>query len=259
MREKASERDDQEVARVTEQAARRPAGSATGAVLAVVIGVVVVLAAWQGVRNLANLGYEPATTVARTVPGHGVTLTLDSFPNSYPCHGSASGAAGGGDNPDWVTFCPSTSLQVPANTLVTMTIMQYDTSTTLHNPFFDKVRGTIGGVMSVNGRSITGVSASEAAHTFTLESLPSNEPSKYFYVSVPLVGVPSTSPDVLEIAGHHYPKPNVIRFQFRTGAPGTYVWHCYDPCGTGLSGYQHGFGGPMATTGYMSGTMTVVK
>jgi hypothetical protein len=53
----------------------------------------------------------------------------------------------------------------------------------------------------------------------------------------------------------------VIVFKFKTGAPGKYVWHCYVPCGSGLAGEgvggQEGFGGPMATTGYMAGTVTV--
>ena len=49
----------------------------------------------------------------------------------------------------------------------------------------------------------------------------------------------------------------MIVFRFRTGGPGTYIWHCYVPCGTGLDGLQEGFGGPMATTGYMAGTVTV--
>ncbi len=234
------------------------AGGPLGALVAVVLGFAVVLGAWFGVSRLANLGYEPTVLAAHTSAGQDASITLESYPNSYPCHGSASGAPGGGDNPGWVTFCPSTSLQLPANTVVTVEILQYDTPTTLHNQFFDKVRGTVGGTMLLNGRPISGVPASDVAHTFTLQSLPSNQPSKYFFVSVPLVGVANTAPNAETIAGHHYPRPNVIRFQFRTGAPGVYVWHCYDPCGTGLEGYQHGFGGPMATTGYMSGTIKVV-
>jgi hypothetical protein len=243
---------------VAERRTQKPAGGPVGAVLAVVIGFVVVLGAWQGVRVLTNLGYEPTALVASTAPAHRAFVTLESYPNSYPCHGSASGAPGGGGNPGWVTFCPSTSLQVPANSLVTMTILEYDTATTLHNSFFDKVRGTLGGTMSLNGSPIAGVPASDVAHTFTLQSLPNNAPGQYLFLSVPLVGVASTAPNAVTIAGHPYPKPNVIRFQFRTGAPGTYIWHCYDPCGTGLGGYQHGFGGPMATTGYMAGTLAVV-
>ncbi|MHB8189635.1 MAG: hypothetical protein ACYDHP_04270 [Ferrimicrobium sp.] len=237
---------------------QKSAGSPLGAVVAVVVGFIVILGAWLGVSALTNLGYEPTALAASTAPGQGASVTLESYPNSYPCHGSASGAPGGGDNPGWVTFCPSTSIKLPANSLVTITILQYDTPATLHNQFFDKVRGTLGGTMSLNGRPVTGVSASDVAHTFTLQSLPSNVPSKYFFLSVPLVGVADTAANAVTIAGHRYPKPNVIRFQFRTGAPGKYIWHCYDPCGTGLEGYQHGFGGPMATTGYMSGTVTVV-
>jgi len=57
------------------------------------------------------------------------------------------------------------------------------------------------------------------------------------------------------------PAPNVIVFRFRTGAPGQYIWKCYDPCGSGLAGDgiggQNNFGGAMATTGYMAGTLTV--
>ncbi len=237
---------------------QRTAGGPLGAVVAVVVGFVVVLGAWFGVSSLASLGYEPAVLAAHTTAGQGAFITLESYPDSYPCHGSVGGSPGGGDNPNWVTFCPTTSLQLPANTLVTVEILQYDTPTALHNQFFDKVRGTIGGTMLLNGKPISGVPASDVAHTFTLQSLPSNQPSKYFFVSIPLVGVADTAPNAVTIAGHQYPKPNVIRFRFRTGAPGIYVWHCYDPCGAGLAGYQHGFGGPMATTGYMSGTIKVV-
>jgi hypothetical protein len=35
--------------------------------------------------------------------------------------------------------------------------------------------------------------------------------------------------------------------------PGQYIWQCFDPCGSGFNG----FGGPMSTKGYMSGTLTV--
>ena len=48
-------------------------------------------------------------------------------------------------------------------------------------------------------------------------------------------------------------KPIVTEFSFITGAPGHYIWQCIDPCGRGFNG----FGGPMSTKGYMSGTLTV--
>jgi hypothetical protein len=203
------------------------------------------------VRAGSGLGYEPAATRSTT----GASISLSAFPDSMVCHGS-----GGGPHPEWVSYCPSTSIKLPANTTVTVTIYQYDSSTSLHNPFFDQVRGTVGGTMTVNGRAMTGLSPDAAGHTFTIQT-PPDEKEYPLFVSVPLMGVPDNAPNAVTINGSQYPKPNVIVFRFRTGGPGTYVWHCYIPCGTGLAGAgiggQEGFGGPMATTGYMSGTVTV--
>ena len=47
--------------------------------------------------------------------------------------------------------------------------------------------------------------------------------------------------------------PVVTTFSFITGDPGTYIWQCIAPCGSNFNG----FGGPMSTKGYMSGTITV--
>lgn len=203
------------------------------------------------VRASGGLGYEPPATAATT----GANITLGAFPDSMACHGS-----GGGPHPEWVSYCPSTSIKVPANTVVTVTIMQYDSSTALHNPFFDKVRGTIGGTMTVNGQAMTQLPPTSSGHTFTIQT-PPDENEYPLFVSVPLAGVPSNAPNAVTVNGNPYPKPNVIVFRFKTGGPGMYVWHCYVPCGTGLAGDgiggQDNFGGPMGTTGYMSGTLTV--
>jgi hypothetical protein len=203
------------------------------------------------VRAQKGLGYEPAAVGSTT----GARVTLSAFPDSMACHGS-----GGGPHPDWVTYCPSTTIKVPAYSTVAVTIYQYDSATTLHNPFFARVRGTVGGTMTVNGRPVSQVTPDAAGHTFTIQT-PPNAKEFQLFVNVPLVGVPDSAPNSVTINGSPYPKPNVIVFKFRTGAPGSYVWHCYVPCGTGLAGDglggQTGFGGPMATTGYMSGTLTV--
>lgn len=203
------------------------------------------------VRGQRGLGYEPAAARSTT----GATVTLGALPDSMACHGS-----GGGPHPTWVTYCPTTTLRVPAHNTVTVTIDQYDTATTLHNSFFDQVRGTIGGTMTVNGKTMNRVSLDAAGHTFTIQTPPNSNEDQLF-VSVPLLGVPDNAPNAVTVNGNRYPKPNVIVFQFRTGGPGTYVWHCYIPCGTGLAGEgvggQNNFGGPMSTTGYMSGTLTV--
>ena len=146
-----------------------------------------------------------------------------------------------------------------AMSTITVTIRQYDSSTTLHNYWFSKVSGTVGDVMYLSGEPLRSVNPAALSHTFTIQTPPGVKDQ--LFVSVPLVGVPDNAPNAVTINGNPYPKPNVIVFKFRTGAPGTYVWKCYDPCGTGLYGDglngQNNFGGPMATTGYMAGTLTV--
>jgi hypothetical protein len=58
---------------------------------------------------------------------------------------------------------------------------------------------------------------------------------------------------------YQYPKPNIIEFQFRTGPAGhTYIWHCYVPCGNDRES-PYGFSGPMSTTGFMAGTISVTN
>jgi len=100
------------------------------------------------------------------------------------------------------------------------------------------------------------VSPNAPGHTFTIQTPPDTSETNLF-VNVPLLGVSASAPNRVTIAGQPYPKPVVIVFTFKTGSPGQYVWHCYVPCGTGLAGAEEGFGGPMATTGYMAGTLTV--
>jgi hypothetical protein len=223
-----------------------------GVIVAVVVTAAVFLLVVVAVRGQHGLGYEPPVAKATS----GVNVELSALPDSYACHGSTSGAPGGGPHSTWVTYCPSTSIKVPAYSVVTVTIRQYDTSTTLHNSFFAEVRGTVGDVMFVNGRLVREVKPESPGHTFTIQTPPDTNETNLF-VNVPLPGVSENAPNQVTIAGHAYPRPDVIVFRFKTGSPGQYVWHCYIPCGTGLAGEQEGFGGPMATTGYMAGTLTV--
>jgi hypothetical protein len=223
-----------------------------GVIAALVVTGGLFVALVFGVRAIDGLGYEPPAAAST----QGASITLSVFPDSYPCHGNNSGAPGGGANPTWVTYCPSTSIRVPAYSTVTVTIKQYDTATPLHNSYFDQVMGTVGNVMYVNGRAVQHVSPDAAAHSFTIQT-PPNPGETALFVNVPLPGVSASAPNSVTIAGQKYPKPNVIVFRFKTGSPGQYVLHCYVPCGTGLAGGQEGFGGPMATIGYMSGMLTV--
>jgi hypothetical protein len=224
-----------------------------GIIVSVVLGFGILAGALFGLRSAGGLGYEPSYVAKATPNGAGAaTLALQTYPDSQVCH-----AAAGVPQIDWVSYCPSTSLEVPANSLITVVISNYDSSTALINAYFRQVHGTIGGVEMVNNQPVSEVSADDVSHTFTLQSVPN---AAYpIFVSVPLVGVATNAPTPITINGNSYPKPNVISFQFRTGPSGTYVWHCYDPCGDSQGRKPpFGFSGPMSTTGYMAGTMTVV-
>jgi hypothetical protein len=100
------------------------------------------------------------------------------------------------------------------------------------------------------------IKANDAAHTFDLQSPPfADHP---LFVSVPLLGVAGDAPNKVNINGNPYPTPTITTFQFHTGAAGTYIWHCYVPCGDNRES-PYGFSGPMSTTGYMAGTLTVAS
>lgn len=226
----------------------RSSGFVIGIIVSIVLGFGIVAGVWLSLRSATALGYEPGVWRATKTGPNTATLTISTFPDSNICH-----AGEGRPQIDWVTYCPSTSFEVPANSLVTVVINQYDSPSGLVNDYFQQVRGTVGNVMTVNNRPMTQLNADDVAHTFTLQSTPDS--AHPLFVSVPLLGVPDNAPNV-QVEGQTYPKPNVISFQIRTGANETYIWHCYVPCGSDR-GVPYGFSGPMSTTGYMAGTLTV--
>ncbi|MGE5333521.1 MAG: hypothetical protein ACM3N4_02375 [Nitrososphaerota archaeon] len=156
-------------------------------------------------------------------------------------------------HPDWVRYGPGTNIVLPAHALVTITIENYDGQSPLLNGFVSHVMGTVDGTMTVNGKTVTSLDPTTVSHTFTIHSIPNHDANQpWLYVSVPVLG----EPDAIEEAGTDNgfpPKPEVMEFSFVTGGPGTYVWNCFDPCGWNYNG----FGGPMQTRGYMSGTVVV--
>src|ERR1700739_3307024 len=86
-------------------------------------------------------GGTPAAVSAVSQNG-GVHLTLQTVP-SY----------GHAPDPDWGSYLAqdagahwqhTTIYQVPAHTLVSVTVYQYDTATGLRNNFLGQVRGTVG-------------------------------------------------------------------------------------------------------------------
>lgn len=225
-----------------------------------VAGIVVVIQAMGNTAPSLYARAAPASSPGPTnAPSKHVYLTLQAFPNTpadaWMKEHSYSFVSPGlpplNAHADWVRYGPNTNIVLPAHALVTMTIENYDGSSPILNQFYSQVQGVIGGVMTVNGKPVTSLDPSVVSHTFTIHSIPSSQ-QPWLYVSVPLMG----EPDAVEAAGADNgfpPHPEVMQFSFRTGGPGAYIWQCFDPCGWGFDG----FGGPMQTRGYMSGTVIV--
>ena len=135
---------------------------------------------------------------------------------------------------DWPGYAPS-RLVIPANSIVTVTLRDYDLGDTPlpANSPFTTVQGTIGGFATADGKAYTSLAPEKVAHTFTVSQL---------HINVPL---PGDGPK-----GAAY---DTVTFTIHTGKAGTYTFRCYDPCGTGSSGWE----GPMVTKGYMTGTLVV--
>ncbi len=139
-----------------------------------------------------------------------------------------------------------TTFVLPANTLVHVTIYQYDTSTGLRNPFLSQPAGTVG-PMLLDGKPTQVVDPNSPGHTFAIPQIG---------LSVPLPGPDPSAKNLCSQAPcslsqtHH-----TISFAFRTPGKGLYRWQCFVPCG---AGFIQGNGGPMQTVGYMGGFIKVV-
>lgn len=139
-----------------------------------------------------------------------------------------------------------TTFVVPANTLVHVTIYQYDTATGLRNPLFSQPAGTVGAV-TMNGTPTSVVDPTVPAHTFAIPAIG---------LTIPLPGVSSSAKNPCAQAPCSLSNAHVtVSFEFRTPAKGLYRWQCFVPCG---AGFIQGNGGPMQTVGYMGGFLKVV-
>jgi hypothetical protein len=160
-------------------------------------------------------------------------------------------------NPSWVSYYAvdpgdtnwrhATTFVLPANTLVHVTIYQFDGQSGLRNPFISQSQGTVGDDFTMDGQPIRSIAPAAASHVFAIPELG---------VSVPLKGIAddaknpcANAPCPLSTAHH------TITFTFRTKGKGLYRWQCFVPC---AAGFIDGFGGPMQTVGYMDGFIKVV-
>ncbi len=139
----------------------------------------------------------------------------------------------------------SANITLPANRLIKLTIMSYDTPTENTTAAESAVTGTVGGnmffingtlasgmsmdnatMMEHWGHNVTSVPPSTLAHTFTIQQLG---------INIPVVG------------------GSTIIAYLRFTHPGTYVWVCLTVCGLG----DNGLAGAMVKPGWMTGTLTV--
>ena len=136
---------------------------------------------------------------------------------------------------------------MPANSIVKVTIYQFDGQSGLRNPFISQSQGTVGGTFTLNGKTVNSISPDAASHIFAIPELG---------VSVPLLGIPDSAKNPCNNAPCSLSQDHeTITFTFHTGAKGLYRWQCFVPC---AAGWIQGFGGPMQTVGYMDGFIKVV-
>jgi hypothetical protein len=139
----------------------------------------------------------------------------------------------------YIAYVPS-NLTLPAHSTVRIRITNFDGATAQKPVRYAHVWGTVGNTVEVQKmmsvkmpnmlspvRTVHALAAAtEVSHTFT---------SAGMHLNVPVAPT------------------GVTTFILRTGKAGHYAWQCMNPCGSGKAGW----GGPMSTRGYMSGTITV--
>ena len=186
-------------------------------------------------------------SVAATQTSSGAQLYLATVP----------AAALTDSHPTWVSYYAvdansqnwqhKTTYVLPANTLVHVTIFNYDSASGLRNNWFGQSTGTVGGVISLNGKTTPGIDPDNASHVFSIPQIG---------LAVPLEGISATAKNPCGNAPCSLSYDHTVTsFTFRTPGKGLYRWQCFVPC---AAGYIAGFGGPMQTVGYMDGFIQVV-
>ncbi len=141
----------------------------------------------------------------------------------------------------------NTTFVLPANTLVHVTIYNFDSASGLRNPFIGQATGTLGDGFTLQGKAVQAINPDDASHVFAVPAIG---------LSVPIMGVSDSAKNPCgnapcPLSNDH----TTTTFTFRTPGKGLYRWQCFVPC---EAGYIGGFGGPMQTVGYMDGYLKVV-
>jgi hypothetical protein len=189
------------------------------------------------------------------VPGSAAATETSSGAQLYL--GTVPAAALTDSHPTWVSYYAvdaksqnwqhQTTYVLPANTLVHVTIYNFDTASKLRNNWFGQPTGTVGGVITLNGKTTNAIDPDSASHVFSIPQIG---------LAVPIQGVSDNAKNPCgnapcALSFDH----TTTSFTFRTPGKGLYRWQCFVPC---AAGYIAGFGGPMQTVGYMDGFIKVV-
>ncbi len=214
--------------------------------LLAVVGVTVLVCALIGLYIGLYLTNVPGSASAQTT-STGANLYLATVP----------AAATNDPHPTWVSYYVTdandrnwkhvTTFVLPANTVVHVTVFQFDGDSGLRNPFIAQATGTIGNDFTLNGKTTQAIDPDSASHVFAVPQIG---------LSVPLEGVPDSAKNPCGNAPcNNSFDHETISFSFRTPAKGLYRWQCFVPC---AAGFIQGFGGPMQTVGYMDGFLKIV-
>ena len=213
------------------------------------------------------IGITVFTAIVCVVIGLYIGLYLTNVPGSAAATQTSTGAqlylgtvpaaALTDPHPTWVSYYAVdansqnwqhvTTYVLPANTLVHVTIYNYDSASALRNNWFGQSTGTVGGVIAVNGKATQGIDPDSASHVFSIPQIG---------LAVPLEGISDNAKNPCGNApcGLSFDH-TTTSFTFRTPGKGLYRWQCFVPC---AAGFIAGFGGPMQTVGYMDGFIKVV-
>jgi hypothetical protein len=189
------------------------------------------------------------------VPGSAAATETSAGAELYL--GTVPAAALNDSHPTWVSYYAvdagaknwqhKTTYVLPANTLVHVTIYNFDSASALRNNWFGQSTGTVGGVITLDGKTTQGIDPDLASHVFSIPQVG---------LAVPLEGISDSAKNPCsnapcDLSFDH----TTTTFTFRTPGKGLYRWQCFVPC---AAGYIAGFGGPMQTVGYMDGFIKVV-
>ena len=171
----------------------------------------------------------------------------------------------------------SAVITLPAHKLITLTIIDYDSGLspiigpngTSNNSTYAKVTGTVGGVAYIYNGTSPYVNATLSGNSSNNISIIKGQ--GWAVSSLPWVGGSSGGWEITHtftiiqngqiilnvptFAGTNPSGGAVTVAQFYLNNTGTFPWQCYTPCGYLLNGW----GGAMATAGWMFGVVQVVS